>query len=187
MLAISLCIPLAHSAPTWSLDDLMHLLAQQKEGKASFVEKKYLAALQRPLESSGELAFRSPDFLEKRTLLPKVETMQLAGDQISIEQGTQRRILRLADRPEISAFVDSIRSTLKGDLAQLQKNYAIELGGTISQWQLKLTPLSQQMRDILQHITFYGAQATLTRIDFVQADGDRSVMFITPLPAQGTQ
>ena len=38
-----------------------------KSGKATFVEKKYLAMLDQPLESSGELSFTA-DRLEKRTV-----------------------------------------------------------------------------------------------------------------------
>jgi len=57
-----------------SVADLMHMLGQKKSGTATFVEKKYIAMLKQPLESSGELAFTAPDRLEKRTLKPKAES-----------------------------------------------------------------------------------------------------------------
>ena len=44
----------AHAA-SWNVAELMQLLGQQKSGKATFVEKKYIAMLEQPLESSGEL------------------------------------------------------------------------------------------------------------------------------------
>jgi hypothetical protein len=59
------------------LDALMSLLAQRKHGHVSFVEEHFLAVLDRPVESSGELLYDAPDRLEKRTLKPKPETLVL--------------------------------------------------------------------------------------------------------------
>ena len=47
------------------LDRLMGLLAQRKHGHVTFVEQHFLALLDRPLESSGELLYDAPDRLEK--------------------------------------------------------------------------------------------------------------------------
>ena len=43
-------------AASWNVAELMQMLGQQKSGKATFVEKKYIAMLEQPLESSGEFA-----------------------------------------------------------------------------------------------------------------------------------
>ena len=61
----------------YSIDQLMAELAQNKGGRARFVEKRYLALLDKPVQASGELVYSPPDRLEKRTLLPKVETCLL--------------------------------------------------------------------------------------------------------------
>jgi hypothetical protein len=101
-----------------NLPDLMQLLAQHKSGKASFIEKKYIGILEKPVESSGELAFTAPDKLEKRTLKPKSESLVLEGDNLTVDQPDRRRLtVSLQDHPEIAAFVQSIRGTLAGDRA----------------------------------------------------------------------
>ena len=41
----------------WNLDRLMATLAQNKSGRATFVETKYLSIAAQPVESSGELVF----------------------------------------------------------------------------------------------------------------------------------
>src|SRR5664279_5169654 len=44
-------------APAWTINELMHDLAQVKESKVTFVERKYLSILKTPLEYSGTLAY----------------------------------------------------------------------------------------------------------------------------------
>ena len=80
----------AHCQPVnagWGVAQLMQTLAQRGPESARFVEKKYLAILDKPVESSGELRYVPPDRLEKRTLKPKPESLVLAGDQLSVERG----------------------------------------------------------------------------------------------------
>ncbi|HET8710524.1 MAG TPA: outer membrane lipoprotein carrier protein LolA, partial [Spongiibacteraceae bacterium] len=109
-----------NTAKNWSVSDLMHLLSLQKTRKAAFTEKKYIAALQEPLESSGELSFTAPDRLEKRIIKPKPEAVVLDGDKLLIERRNGRKMtLSLSERPEVSGFVESIRATLVGDRAAL--------------------------------------------------------------------
>ena len=171
-------------AGDWDLSALMQLLADQKTGQATFVETKTLGILDQPVESSGELAYTAPDRLEKRTLKPKPELLLLDGDRLTVEQAGKRRIsFSLQEQPEVSAFVQSIRGTLAGDRAALEKTYALELAGSEDKWQLTLAPLSARMRAVIIRIRIGGSHAKVRTIDFEQADGDRSKMVITPVVA----
>src|SRR5660398_102116 len=69
LVALALLPAISHAAD-WDIDQLMHDLAQTRSGRASFVEKKSIAMLDKPVESSGELFYWAPDHLEKRTLKP---------------------------------------------------------------------------------------------------------------------
>ena len=167
-------------ADTLQLPQLMHLLAQNKSGQASFVEKKYIAILDRPVVSTGKLAFVAPSRLEKRTLTPKPETLVLNGDILTIDQpGRQQKMVSLGDHPEVTAFIESIRGTLAGDLTALQTYYTIELTGTTKQWLLVLTPKQERLGRIFSHIRIGGSDADVKTIELDQRDGDRSVMTIT--------
>ncbi len=91
-LALGLVLALA-GAPAlaaWDLQQLMDSLAQNKSGRATFVETKRLAVLSKPIESSGELLYTAPDKLEKRTLKPKPESMIVDGDALIVERGSQK-------------------------------------------------------------------------------------------------
>jgi outer membrane lipoprotein-sorting protein len=176
-LALSTC-----SAADWKLPDLMQLLSQQKTGKASFVEKKYIAMLDKPVESSGELSFTAPDRLEKRTIKPRLESLVLDGDRLSVEQAGKRSFtVSLQEHPEIASFVESIRATLAGDRQALERYYALDLTGSAEKWQLMLTPTQASMAKIVQRVRIQGAQTNLKTIEFEQADGDRSEMVINKI------
>src|ERR1035437_9259055 len=136
-LALMSIAVIGHAAE-WDLDQLMHGLAQTRSDHASFVEKKSIAMLDKPVESSGELFYTAPDHLEKRTLKPKPESMILDHGALVIERGRQKHSLQLLDYPELAAFIDSIRSTLAGDRKALERNYRLSLEGSSQNWTLQL-------------------------------------------------
>lgn len=165
----------------WDVAQLMQGLAQNKSGRASFVEKKYIAMLEQPVESSGELLYTAPDRLEKRTLKPRPESLLIEGTSLTVERGQRRTQLRLQDYPELAAFTESIRGTLAGDIAALRRVYNLELEGSEERWTLVLRPMETRMLQVVQRIRIGGSQAEVKSIEIEQTDKDRSVMLITPL------
>lgn len=180
-LLLSLCSAPALAA--WDIGQLMQGLAQNKSGRASFVEKKYIAVLDAPVESSGELLYTAPDRLEKRTLKPKPESLVIDGGTLTVERGKRRMVLRLQDYPELVAFTESIRGTLAGDTAALKRIYNLDLEGNEERWTLTLRPVETRMLDVVQRIRIGGSRAEVKTIEIEQTDKDRSVMVITPLAA----
>ena len=178
-LALAALSPAAHAA--WDVQQLMDSLAQNKSGHATFVEKKYIAMLDRPVESSGELLYTAPDGLEKRTLRPKPESMVVNGNELLIERGRQKHHLQLQAYPELAAFIDSIRGTLAGDRKALERNYRLSLEGTAERWTLQLLPLDEKMQAVIQRIAIAGMRDQVRSIEITQADGDRSLMNIEKL------
>jgi outer membrane lipoprotein-sorting protein len=162
----------------WDLQQLMDSLAQNKSGRATFVETKRIALLDKPVESSGELLFTAPDRLEKRTLKPKPEFMTVNGDALSIERSSQKYQLQLQSYPELAAFIDSIRGTLTGDRNALERNYQLSLSGSAEGWTLQLLPLHEKMKAVVQRIRISGVHDQVKSIEIIQADGDSSLMVV---------
>jgi hypothetical protein len=162
----------------WSLETLMRDLGQIRSSKARFVERKYLKVLKAPLELRGTLTYVAPGNLEKRTLSPKAETLTVEGDRLTIESAArnEHRTLRLQDYPVLWAFVESIRSTLSGDIQALERFYRIELEGGPLQWRLYLVPRDKEMRAVISLIRIGGSRDRVDRIEVHEANGDRSVM-----------
>ncbi|MEZ0238478.1 MAG: LolA-related protein [Methylophilaceae bacterium] len=170
-------------AGEWDIDTLMHGLAQTRAGHASFVEKKSIAILDKPVESSGELFYTAPDRLEKRTLKPRPESMVLEQGTLTIEQKGKRHVLPLQNYPEIAAFIESIRGTLAGDRAALERAYHLNLEGGEQGWTLELLPLADRMKKVVERIRIAGERHELRTIEIRQADGDSSLMTITQMSA----
>ncbi len=166
------------TAADWNIARLMQSLAQQRGGKVAFSEKKYIALLDRPVESSGELVYQPPGRLEKRTLKPSVESLVLDRDVLVVERGKQRYTLQLQQYPEITAIVGSIRNTLAGDLEALERQYRVDLQGNPERWSLTLLPSDTGIAALVQRIRISGTRDELRQIEMLQADGDRSVMDI---------
>lgn len=166
------------------IDQLMQGLAQTRSGHAGFVEKKYIAMLDKPVESSGELFYSAPDRLEKRTIKPKPESMILDSGTLVIERGRQKHSLQLQDYPELAIFIDSIRGTLAGDRKALERNYRLSLEGNLERWILQLFPLDEKMQAVIKRIRIAGAGYAVNSIEINRADGDRSLMLIEKLTAR---
>ena len=176
-LALMLAPATSHAAD-WDIDQLMHGLAQTRSDHSSFVEKKTIAMLDKPVESSGELFYSAPDHLEKRTLKPKPESMTVDGGTLVIERGPKKHRLQLQDYPELAAFIDSIRGTLAGDRKALERSYRLSLDGTAEHWTLQLLPTDEKMQAVMKRIRIAGGRDAVRSIEITQADGDSSLMLI---------
>ncbi|MHB0973329.1 MAG: LolA-related protein [Thiobacillus sp.] len=172
-----LASPLAQAAPL-SIAQLMAALAKNPQGAATFTEKKTIAILDQPVESSGELLFIAPARLEKRTLKPKPETMVLDGDILTIERGQRKHVLQLKDYPEVAGMIESIRATLAGDRKALERVYRLALEGSQERWTLVLTPLDPKVGAVIARIRMEGARDVVRSVEITQADGDSSLMTI---------
>jgi len=178
--AAALCPPPAGAAD-WGLEQLMRGFAQVKSSTARFVERKHVAILTAPLESSGTLAYAAPGRLEKHTAAPRAESLVLDGDRLTLEDKGEgrKRTLGVQEYPVVQAFVEGIRSTLAGDLATLDRHYRVGLEGNERKWRLTLKPRAQEMRDFVSEIRIAGNRNRIDTIEILEAQGDRSVMTIT--------
>lgn len=169
---------LSGHAAQFTLDQLMGALASNRHGSATFTERKYISTLDQPVESSGELLFVPPTRLEKRTIRPRVETLVLDGDVLTMERQRQRYVLQLDSYPELAAMVEGMRATLAGDQQALERAYQLHLVGSRDRWTLVLTPRDARLGRTITHIRLEGTRDEVRTVEIQLADGDRSVMSI---------
>ena len=176
-----LCLPVGGQSAEFSILDLMHSLAQVKESRATFVEEKHLAALTEPLLLHGDLDYRAPAHLVKRTVAPIEETIEVDGSQLSIGKPGEgmRQSLSLDAYPEIKIFVAAIRATLAGDLDTLRDYYEVGFSGTPQAWELTLVPRSRRVREFLRVVRISGTAQQMTSVEMIEGSGDTSLMTIT--------
>ena len=193
-LAVLACMvsPLARSADD-PLARLFSELGAQRERHARFSERKFSALLKAPVESSGTLIFRAPDYLEKRTVEPQRETVRIEGSVVTYESaagrgGAQKRTFSLSDAPLLAALIESLRATLAGDLPTLRRHYDVSWSAPVPQvqtegWQLTLVPRERALRDAVSKVVLRGAGAQIATVEIVEANGDLTLMQISALPA----
>jgi outer membrane lipoprotein-sorting protein len=169
-------------AADFELTALMEMLALVPAAKDSFTETKHSAVLSTPLVLKGTLVYVRPDRLEKIVLAPFEERTVIAGNSVTIENRTlkQTRTFSLASSAPVSAFVESIRATLAGDRAALERHYNVQLEGQPEAWILSLIPREQKLTSLVKRIQITGVRERLKRIEVEEAAGDRSVMLISP-------
>jgi hypothetical protein len=170
----------APPAVGWDLAQLMQGLAQRQNSQGKFTERKYLSVLNRPLESSGTLKFQAPGHLEKHTLVPKAEDLVLDQGVLTIDSKAHniKRTLVLQEYPAVWAFVESIRSTLAGDQATLERFYTIELEGDATKWRMRLLPIEQKTREMVREIVITGHGSHVAGIEMRESNGDHSSMTV---------
>jgi hypothetical protein len=180
VLAVLLAAMLPASAADFGLESLFGALSAKKPQRTTFHERKFMALLDRPVESRGELTFTPPDRMEKRTTFPKAERVVVDRERITLERGGRTYGMGLRENPGVAVLVESIRATLAGDLAALTRTYSAALDGTRAKWRLVLRPLDPSVATLVERIEIGGANDDVRTVEIFQADGDRSLMTITP-------
>ena len=176
ILCALLMAPLASAVSALDLSELMKNLSAQKEGRARFVEQKTLSVLSTPIESRGELTFKSPDFLQKKTTQPIQETLTVERDRVILNRNGKEQVIQLDTQPDMRAFIDSLRATLSGDLPTLKKSFLVKLSGPANKWTLSLRPLSANLQRILVEVSIQGRNSEILYIETSMLNGDRTFL-----------
>ena len=174
------CAAAAQTTAPPAFDELLQLLAARRHGHVTFTEMQHLAMLDRPLQSSGELLYEAPDRLEKRTLKPKAQTLILEHGVLTARRGQRTHVMELRDYPQVVPFVESIRATLAGDRAALERFFRVQFDGTLAHWTLLLVPVDTTLAGAVKDIRIEGERDAVRTVEIRQSDGDRSLLSIGP-------
>jgi hypothetical protein len=139
-----------------------------------------LSILDQPLHSSGELLYDAPDRLEKRTLEPRAEDLLLENGVLTMERSHRRRSVALRDFPQAVPFIESLRATLAGDRAALERYFTVHFSGNLDRWTLELTPADAALRRNVRRILIAGERERIRTLAIDQSDGDSSTLTIGP-------
>ncbi|MFM8333004.1 MAG: outer membrane lipoprotein carrier protein LolA [Candidatus Methylumidiphilus sp.] len=174
------------SAPAmadFDVDALLRVLARQPTGRAAFTEKKFLPLLYRPLESSGELVYLAPGHLEKNTLKPRLESLILDRDGLTLKREGLAQPLRPPDHPDAAAFIDSLGGAWAGDRAGLERRWRLSVQGSAAAWTLVLLPTAAD-RAAVSRIDIAGEAGQVRSVALWQANGARSLLALAPFAAK---
>ncbi len=172
---------LSNSATAFDVTELMAALSKIEQNTVGFEETKYVAALTQPLVRRGTLHYVRPNQLEMQVDKPYFEKLTIVGDLLTIETRSGTRQLDLSNQPAASAWVESVRSTLAGDLPSLSRHYRSTVAGDKGAWTLDLEPLEPTLAKLVKRISLKGSDADITRISIEEQQGDRTVLVLSAL------
>jgi outer membrane lipoprotein-sorting protein len=169
----------AMAGEPWNLQQLMTSLAKVRSVKATFTETKTMSMLSEPLQSTGTLVYKAPDYLEKRVTSPQLSYFIVAGDEVTIGSAqTQERHVILFQFPALEAFIAALRGTLAGDIKTLKEFYEVDFKGDAAHWTLQLAPKDPEMQLYVKTIRIAGSDGRIARIDTLEPNKDHSTMTV---------
>ncbi|HEX6239644.1 MAG TPA: LolA-related protein, partial [Polyangiales bacterium] len=153
-LALLLLLSSHALAQPWDLQALLREMAAVPASRTRFVETRHLALLTQPLELKGNLSYERPGRLVKHVQAPFDELLTVDGDTLTLVNRTkgEQRVVSLREQPALGVLVESLRATLAGDGAQLERHYRVAFSGTREAWQLRLVPRDRQLRNHVESI-----------------------------------
>lgn len=168
----------------WSLQQLLQEIGLPQQRQAAFTESKESFLLSTPLSQSGILSFTAPKLLRKEVKQPNYLLMTVDGDELTVVvQDQPVRHLYLREQPLLLAFTEAYRALLAGDMAALARHYTIGLTGSREGWHLRLTPRNSALQNLVERIEFYGASSEIASIVTTEANGDRTITKLIPMPS----
>jgi len=173
-----LSVPAAAQEESWDFARLMGELAQVQTSRARYSEVKRVALLQKPLQLSGTLLYARPGRIEKRQTLPVEEVISVDGDWLTVEREGKTRRISLQSATLVAALVESLRATLAGDGAELERLYRVRVQGTRQRWTLALAPREVEVAGVVKSIVIAGSGSRIGRLEILEPGGDGSVMTI---------
>ncbi len=171
-------LPAAAQEEPWDLARLMGELAQVQTSRARYSEVRRVALLQKPLQLSGTLLYARPGRIEKRQTLPIEEVISVDGDWLSVQRQGKTQRISLQSATLVAALVESLRATLAGDGAELERLYRVKVQGTRQRWTLALAPREVEVAGVVKSIVIAGSGSRIGRLEILEPGGDGSVMTI---------
>lgn len=126
---------------------------------------------------AGQLEHRADGTLVRRVESPFHETTELRGENVVVErEGNRPRRFSLDRAPELRGMLASFGALLSGDVATLERHFAVAVHGEPQRWQIELMPRDARLRTRLAKIVVDGTADRPTCFTLTEPDGDSTTM-----------
>lgn len=155
--------------------------AQQAVIRGTFTQRKYLAELEQPLESSGTYVVAAGHGLIWHIRQP-IQAQLVISKQQLIRRSDGHEVARInADQqPALHIVAAILLAVFQADTDQLQQYFHTDRQqGSDSHWTLTLRPKAAAVARFIDHIRVQGA-AHISHIELYQPGHDRTVIDLQP-------
>lgn len=158
------------------LDQLLGNFAKTESMQLQYTEKRSFDFSNKPVISTGTIAFRRPDLYTQNVKQPVARKIMISGNTVTVEQNGHVEKISLSNYPQLYAPMLSMRYILSGNKTDLTQYYAVNTSGSIDNWTLELKPRVASMQKYMQSIKISGSQQSLTNFLLQQTNGDKIAM-----------
>jgi len=162
-------------AQSLSAATLQRLLQATPRHDVRFTEARESPWLAAPAVSSGTLN-AAPGVLEKRVEQPRRETWRILKDRmqwVAPGSGASKEFL-FNEVPAVAALANAMRNAIAGDLAALEKDFQLTLGGDQQVWTVQLKPRQREVSRYLEQLELQGSRGRLQVLVILESQGDRT-------------
>ena len=162
-----------------SVDLMTQIATQARQSpvlRADFVQTKTMAALKRPLVSTGRMLLSST-----HGVAWLIETPVRAGYVISEQRLTEidaqgmPRAREASDVPGLAQISRTFQAMMSGDLDALRDTFEVSVTGTPTRWDMVLRPRQRQTAAFIASLQLSGGRH-VDRVAIVEANGDTTTL-----------
>jgi hypothetical protein len=155
-----------------SLARIASQIEQYPVVRSEFVQTKQMAALKRPLMTTGRLVF-SRQYGVLWQIEKPFRMSYIIGDEriVEISSDGVRRERGLREVPGLAQVGRVFRALLGANTAALQEYFDIAVQGDVEQWQIELKPRQEQLAQFLTGMRLSGSRY-VEEIRISEAGGD---------------
>lgn len=159
-------IAFAGLSPAHAADTTVQSIAPGDVLRGRFVQERVLAGFARPLRAEGTFVLIPGSGLIWRGTKPFANTTVITPDGIlQLANGEEAMRLPASRLPGISQLYDVLGAALSGNIAPLQRTFAVVKSSAATNWRMMLTPLHPENLP-LKSLTLSGSRF----VDSVEID-----------------
>lgn len=177
MLLLTFCSQIsAQAAESGVLDHISANIGQHAVLRTEFTQTKQMAALKRPLITSGQLIY-SHQFGVLWQITQPYRISYILGEDKIIEIDAQgiRKERSFKDVPGLAQVGRVFRAMLGTDAAALRNYFTVATQGNVEHWSISLKPKQAQLAQVIKDIQLSGSQF-VNDLRINEASGDSAFL-----------
>jgi outer membrane lipoprotein-sorting protein len=168
-----------------TLESVLAEFAKVSALSAHFREEKRMALLSVPLISEGDIYYERPRRLARHTKVPAASSVVLDGAELSFGDAQHRESMGVDAHPALRVLVDTFVSVLSGAKERLLAMADVKLEKVGARgFKILVTPKEPNVLKLVKSMTFEGEGSALTKMELLDANGDRSVTTFSSVKPQ---
>lgn len=177
--SIALLAVVVFSAPVFAeltYQQLQDISVSPTRVEGTFKQRKFLAEIGVSIDSSGVFSYQRSEKIVWKTLEPVENEMQMTPTTIiNRQQGQEIARLDSRENPAIAIFSDIFFAILTAQWSQLADHFELQGSVNNEQWNAKLTPISNNIKEMISQVELQGDEL-LRNIILHEAQGDKTTI-----------